>query len=270
MIKTIIVPIGRTKDADKRIDMACALATRYDGHVKALHVMPPASDMFRTIPVEAFTVEAFVQFEADLKEETEKSRERYERQMKATGVRYEWCQQQGDVVSNLNRHARCADLTILTQTGDGFDDIMNATQDFVIENGLPVLTIPKNGASADFKNILIAWDGSRQAAKAVHDALPLLKDADNVTVLTITENDKEDVPEADICMKLDRHGINAEALTVKEDGAVEDQILENAGTKMADLIVAGAWGHRRIREIIFGGVTKKLINNQKHAVFLSH
>lgn len=147
---------------------------------------------------------------------------------------------------------------------------MNVINDFIIESGLPVIIIPKDGATVDFNNILVAWDGGKQCAKAVHDALPILQKADKVTVLTIAEDDKNQIPEADICVKLARHGVNAEALTVNDNVPIAIRILETADSLDADLIVSGAWGHRRLREIIFGGVTKKLLSNQKYPIYLSH
>ena len=270
MIKTILVPIGHDAGAEKRIEFAAELANKYDAHIQALHVLTPAGDMFKYTPVEAYTAEAFDQYERDLQLEAEKYREKYEKQLKSAGVRYDWCQQQGNMLDFLNLHSRTADLTILTQKGDTLDDIMGVMNDFIIESGIPAIIIPETGASVDYKNILVAWDGGQQCAKATHDAVPILKNAEKVTVLTIAEDKKNQLPEADICVKLARHGINAEALTVTDANSISKCIVETADNVGADLIVAGAWGHRRLREIIFGGVTKSLLSNQKHSIYLSH
>ena len=270
MIKTILVPIGHDKGAAERIAFAAELAIKYDAHIQALHVLTPAGDMFKSMPVEAYTAEAFNQYENDLMQEAKKYREKYEKQLKSTGVRYDWCQHQGNLLDFLNLHSRTADLTVLTQKTDTLDDIMSVMHDFIIESGLPVIVIPETGASAEYKNILIAWDGGQQCAKATHNALPVLKNAEKVTVLTITEENKNQIPEADICIKLARHGVNAEALTVAETKSIGARILETANTVDADLIISGAWGHRRLREIIFGGVTKNLLSNQEYSIYLSH
>ncbi|MDG1708773.1 MAG: universal stress protein [Emcibacteraceae bacterium] len=161
-------------------------------------------------------------------------------------------------------------MTILSQKGESYDEIMSVMHDFIIESGLPAIIIPLSGAPAPTKNILVAWDGGRQCAKAVHDALPLLVKADKVTVLTVSEDVKQQVPEADICIKLARHGVVAEALTVDDSLKISTRILQTADEINADLIVAGAWGHVRLREIIFGGVTKQLLSNQTHTIYLSH
>ncbi|HPF47780.1 MAG: universal stress protein [Alphaproteobacteria bacterium] len=270
MIKTILVPIGHDRGTEARVAMAAKLADKYDAHVRALHVMVPAGDMFKSMPVEAYTAEAFNQYEKDLKAEAEKYRERFEKQLKASGVRFDWCQQQGNLLDFLNMHSRTADLTVLTQKGDAIDDILSVMHDFIIEGGLPVLVVPEAGAPVDLKNILIAWDGGSQCAKATHNALSILKEAEKVTVLTVSEEEKDYLPEADICIKLARHGVNAEALTISESDSISDTILETAQKINADMIIAGAWGHRRLREIIFGGATKDLLSNQQFSVYLSH
>ena len=270
MIKTILVPIGHDKGAAERVKLACDLAVKYDAHVKALHVLTPASDMFKSVPIQAYTAQAFNQYEKDLKEEADKYRITFEKQLKSAGVRYDWCQQQGNMLDFLNLHSRTADLTILTQKSSSLDDIMSVMHDFIIESGMPVIVIPEAGANADYNNILIAWDGSEQCARATHDAMNILENANKVTVLTIAENNKNFLSEADICVKLARHGVKAEVLTVSPENSVAETILETAGNINADLIVSGAWGHRRLREIIFGGVTKSLLSNQKYSIYLSH
>ncbi|MDG1859688.1 MAG: universal stress protein [Emcibacteraceae bacterium] len=270
MIKTILVPIGHADGAKERLDFAIDLAKKYDAHIKALHILTPVSDMFKTVPTEAYTVEAFTRYEDDLLKQAENYRAKYEAQLKSADVLYDWCQLQGSMLANLNLHSRTADVTILSQKGESYDEVMSVMHDFIIESGLPVIIIPQAGVSSATNNILVAWDGGRQCAKAVHDALPLLIKADKVTVLTITEDEKRQVPEADICVKLARHGVNAEALTVNDSIKVADRILRTAEEINADLIVAGAWGHVRLREIIFGGVTKQLLSNQKRSIYLSH
>ena len=162
-------------------------------------------------------------------------------------------------------------MTIINQESDNLDEIMGSMNDFIIGSGLPVIAIPIDGGK-DFtgKNIVVAWDGSKECAKATHDALPFLKLADKVIVVTISEEEKMQLPQNDICVHLARHGVNAEAMTLRDNVPVGKRLLETAESTGADLIVAGAWGHQRLRELIFGGVTRKLISNQKKVVFLAH
>jgi nucleotide-binding universal stress UspA family protein len=270
MIKTILVPIGHSGGAEERLDFAIELAKKHDAHITALHILTPMGDMVKTMPIEAYTAATFDRFERDLQEEAAVYKTRFEKKLKGEDIRYDWYQQQGDILTQLNLHARASDVTILSQKGDGMDEIFGVMHDFIIESGLPVIVIPAKGAHANYKNILIAWDGGKQCATAVNDALPILIKSDKTTVLTITEDAKTQIPEADICVKLARHGVNAEALTVDDSISVAKRILQTADDINADLIVSGAWGHRRLREIIFGGVTKQLLSNQKYPIYLSH
>ena len=142
----------------------------------------------------------------------------------------------GDLLDHLYIYSRASDLTILSQKGDSFDDILDYTNDFIIGSGRPVLVIPKeNEKTFEANNIIVAWDGSRESTNATHAALPLLKAADKVTVLTVSEDNKEQVPEADICIHLARHGVIVEALTITEENSI-DQIIMDTADNIDDLI----------------------------------
>jgi hypothetical protein len=149
MIKTIGAPICHDKGAAERVAFAAELAVKQDAHVKALHILNPAADMFKAVPVEAYTAEAFDTYEKGLKEEAHKYYDKYCIQLKSAGVLYDWWQEQGNTLDYLNLHSRAADLTILTQKGETMDEIMSVMHDFIIESGLPVIAIPEEGASAD-------------------------------------------------------------------------------------------------------------------------
>ncbi|MDA0708378.1 MAG: universal stress protein [Proteobacteria bacterium] len=272
MIKTILVPICHEKGADERIDFAINLATKFDAHVKALHILTPLESMIGAMPMEsAYTIEAYSQFQKNAVEEAKKLKAKYEKKLSKSGVRFDWCQEKGDVLSHMYIYSRTSDLTIISQKGDTFDEVLSVMNDFIIGSGLPVIAIPSAGVKKfDGKHILVTWDGGQYSAKATHDALPLLKMAKKVTVLSIAEDAKTQIPAADICAHLSRHGVKAEALTFDKSKSAEKRIIETADELNVDLIVAGAWGHRRLLEIFFGGVTKKLLSNQKRPVFLVH
>jgi nucleotide-binding universal stress UspA family protein len=146
----------------------------------------------------------------------------------------------------------------------------------VMTSGRPVLAIPFAG---DFptlgERVLVAWNASREAARAVNDALPLMAAAKQVTVLAINPQRgigrQGDVPAADIALHLARHGVKAEAAhTVANDISDGEALLSYAADVGADLIVSGAYGHSRARELVFGGVTRTLIAEMTAPVLLSH
>jgi nucleotide-binding universal stress UspA family protein len=120
--------------------------------------------------------------------------------------------------------------------------------------------------------VLVAWNGSREAARAAHDALPLLQQADQVHVLAINPGaDAGDIPTAEISQHLARHNVRVEASQlVAKDLDVGDVLLSRAADLGSDLIVMGAYGHTRLRETILGGATKHLLAHMTVPVLMSH
>lgn len=271
MIKTILVPICHENGADERVDFAIQLANQFDAHIKALHILTPLETMLRTMSRDSIhSIDAYTKFQEDSALEAEELRKKYEKKFKSAGVKYDWCQEKGDILSHFYIYSRTSDVSIITQKTAGFEDMLDRMNDFVIDSGLPVIAIPKDGISNyQGKNILVAWDGSNESAKATHLAIPLLKKAKKVTVVTVMEEHKDNVPAADICIHLSRHGVKAEALTLSNDIPAKQRILDTAESINADLVVAGAWGHNRLREMVFGGVTRNLLTNQKRPVFFA-
>jgi nucleotide-binding universal stress UspA family protein len=187
---------------------------------------------------------------------------------------------EGNLPATVALHARYADLTVLGQVnpyvpheGVGRDATVVTT---VMSSGRPVLVVPFVG---DFSSVgdrvLVAWNASREAARAVNDALPILEQASIVTVLAVNPRrgigGHGDVPAADIALHLARHSVRAEAAhTVANDIADGEALLSYAADIGADLIVAGAYGHSRAREMVFGGVRRTLLGEMTVPVFLSH
>jgi nucleotide-binding universal stress UspA family protein len=125
------------------------------------------------------------------------------------------------------------------------------------------------------ERVLVAWNASRESTRAINDALPLLKNAAMVTVLAV--NPKHgieghgDVPAADIALHLARHGVKAEAAhTIAKDISEGDALLSYAADLGVDLIVSGGYGHSRAREMVFGGVTRTLLQEMTVPMLLSH
>ena len=174
--------------------------------------------------------------------------------------------------------ARYFDLTIVGQ-GDPDDDLFFGDREMpdrlILTSGRPVLIIPFIGTKdAIGKNVLVAWDAGQQASRAVHNALPILQEADKVTVLVVNPkggvDGTGDLPGADIAEHLSRHGVNAEADHVKTDIDPGDMLLSRAADKSIDLLVMGTYGHARWTEMILGGITKHMLKNMTLPVLTSH
>ena len=140
-------------------------------------------------------------------------------------------------------------------------DLAFLPEELALGVGRPVLVVPRYGTFETVgERVLIAWNGSREATRAVHDAIPLLQLATKVTVLSIDPDAHTGrrVPSADIALHLARHGVTAEAASdVGVDIGVGDLLLSRAADLGVDLIVMGAYGHSRVREMVLGGATRQ-------------
>jgi nucleotide-binding universal stress UspA family protein len=197
--------------------------------------------------------------------------------LRRNGIEGEWRMVEGSPPGTVALHARYADLAIVGQPNrDEPQDADAVTVTTIMTSGRPVLAVPFAG---DFptvgERVLVAWNASREAARALNDALPLLLNAKQVTVLAINPQrgvgGHGDVPAADIALHLARQGLKTEAAhTVAKDIADGEALLSYAADIGADLIVAGAYGHSRAREMVFGGVTRTLIAEMTAPVLFSH
>ena len=140
----------------------------------------------------------------------------------------------------------------------------------------PALVVPFAGRCSDRigENVLVAWNGSREAGRAVQDALPLLTMSGAVTVLLVDPEEDADVELAeDLVLHLGRHGLHAKTRVIRHELAtlsVSDTLLAQVAELDADLLVMGAYGHSRLREMILGGVTRDILRNVNIPVLMAH
>jgi nucleotide-binding universal stress UspA family protein len=176
-------------------------------------------------------------------------------------------------------HARTADLVIAGQKdGDWpYSELFDIPEWLAMESGRPVLIIPKGGVARPLASrILIGWNNSREAAKAVFDALPLLVRAEAVHIVSIREADtpatSRDIPAAEIAATLARHDVNVIAENLVRESALDpaQQLMAEADRLKADLIVMGCYGKSRIREFILGGATQHALQHATIPVLMAH
>jgi nucleotide-binding universal stress UspA family protein len=142
--------------------------------------------------------------------------------------------------------------------------------------GRPILVVPYAGHFARIgQRVVIGWDASREAARAVNDAMPLLAAAEAVTVLTIDPEQSPrghgEIPGADIALHLARHGVTAQVeRTVSAGIGIGNTLLSRAADLEADLLVMGAYGHSRVRELLLGGVTRTMLTSMTLPVLMAH
>jgi nucleotide-binding universal stress UspA family protein len=199
--------------------------------------------------------------------------------LRIRGLSGEWRIVEGYTPSVISTEARYADLVVVGQPDDPRRDDYRtrATAETVLmTSGRPMLSVPFAGEFPVLtEHVLVAWKAGREATRAVHDALPLLRQAHRVTVLTINARGShaEEAGEGhpDIVRHLVRHGVKAEARSTVADGIANGEaLLSYASDISATMIVAGGYGHSRARELIFGGVTRTLLAEMTVPVLFSH
>ena len=145
--------------------------------------------------------------------------------------------------------------------------------EIVMQSGRPVLAVPVSGKPFKLDHMLIGWKDTREARRAIVDALPLLKLAKEITVLQITAEDDEAATIKrlnDVVVWLKSHGIVANPLVSIAEDADSIQFLSIAKKQQADIVITGAYGHSRFREWVLGGVTNELLQGAHYTSFLSH
>lgn len=174
----------------------------------------------------------------------------------------------------LVRLARVNDVTILDAAEPEDDAQRAAVEDVLFDSGRPVLVIPRAGGKAEPRRIAIAWDGSARSARAVADALPFLKAAGAVFVVTVTgEKDLSRMaPGADLATHLIQHGVyepHLETLSAIDDDA-SARLRKFVKDESIDMVVMGAFVHSRFRQAILGGVTRSLLDDAPVPLFMAH
>ena len=273
-MKDILVHVDASERSAERIGVAARMAG--DAHLTGLFVIPePRLPDYMAAYVVGEIMEAQID---EARADAEKAEAGFYDIAKETGVHAEWRTEQGPLDEIVARHSRYSDLVVVGK-GDADDPVRfpnsGLAADLVMTCGRPVLVIPNAGHfEAVGRRILVCWNASREATRAVNDGLPLMREADNVTVLSVNPRsggDHGEVPSADIALHLARHGVNAEAASTVASGIdIADVILARANDLGADLIVTGAYGHSRTREWVFGGVTESLMHNMTVPCLMSH
>ncbi len=277
--KTILVHLDNSKACADRVAVALDLAARSDAHLVGLFVMmEPVVPTFVMAQIPASTLES--QREA-MRAKADEAVAAFEKAAARAGRSVESRRATAyveEVPETLALHARYADLVVLGQHDPDDENSLGegTVEQCLLGAGRPVLLVPYIGAPAGFgRNVLLAWDASREAARAASDALPLLSAADKVTVLTVNPKKSRaahgDEPGADIALVLARHGVKAEAESIKvSDISIDDAILSRLSDEGADLLVMGCYGHARLRELVMGGTTRHILQHMTVPALMTH
>ncbi len=277
--KTILVSLNDVARVDEIGNAACRLASRHDAHIIGLFVIP-------TIPIYPVpgayvltdVIEAHEKFFA---ESAERVRSRFVEMVQKYDLRHEWRQVKDSsslVADAVITHALAADLLVIGQVNP--DRAEAVEHDFcdriIMETGRPVVVVPRSGQFKTVgERVLVGWNATREAARAAFDALPIMESASAVWLTWVDPQREPDtagqLPGSEMARTLSRHGIEATIDSMPTaDLDVAGALLNRAADHDADLLVAGAYGHSRMREFAFGGATRGLLNRMTVPVLMSH
>jgi nucleotide-binding universal stress UspA family protein len=278
--KDLLVGLDSDASARERIEIAAALAERFAAHLVGLYPLPmPEAPRHFGYYDPALLNPFFEELRARARDAADKTREVFEHIASLHGVSAEWREIPEGADADPAVHARYADLAILGQLDpdSGEPDMIRPRPEQVtLASGRPTLVVPYAGNFPNLgRRVVIGWNASREAARAVNDAMPLLTAAEIVSILTIDPREGPrahgELPGADISLHLARHGVKAEIeRTVSADLPVGEALLSRAADLGADLLVMGAYGHSRARELLLGGATRSLLRSMTLPVLMSH
>ncbi len=269
--RTILLELLDDPQNDARIECGRRMAQRFEAELVGIHVSPPPF-----LPMGFGEGAAYVGpevFEAQ-REANRLVRERVEASFRRlcdpARMAVRDIYEEGDAGELLAEAARGADLTILAQEGgSGLDALAPQPINHVILSaGGPVLVLPRSGLDPTVgRRVVVAWNGSREAARAAKDALPLLVTAEAVIMVAAGEDAVSTLDAGANLLK--RHGAKVTARQIELGRGHGAVLLDAAAAENADLLVMGAYGHSRLREIVLGGATREVLRGARLAVLLS-
>lgn len=277
--KTILVQLSNPRRTDVLMSVAGRIAERFNAHLIGFNVAHALAHMPATPMM--LGPEDFVAFREIDAEAAAELKAVFDDATRGRAFVAEWRSIEPatfDVATTTVEHARTADLIIASQADPEWEmsGMFDAPERLALESGRPVLVVPYAGVYGEIgKRIVIAWSGTREGARAAFDALPLLKGADAVRLLCVTgkgaEGEAGELPGTEIAATLARHGVKVTVhKSIADDIAVADDILSRSADFGADLLVMGAYGHSRLREMVFGGVTRHIIRHMTVPTLMSH
>jgi len=282
-LKDLLVCIDPGSLSDARLRLAFNLARVHRAHLTAAYVMPKAEDLIAHPPAGVVPpgelgglvrgggmapggAVSEVLREA---EEAEAVEQRFKAELHLSGLEGNWHLLDAGEEAELIELAKSFDLMITGQLSPDTRFAAFAPEHIAVGTARPVLVVPYAGVFESVgKRVLVAWDDSREAVRAVNDALPLLGEAEAVTVMSIGPRETELERRR---TSLERHAIATRLEESVQGGiAVSDVLLSRAADLAADLIVAGLYHHSQLREALIGGVSRDLLDHMTVPVLMSH
>jgi nucleotide-binding universal stress UspA family protein len=274
MFRDLLVHVDGSQAGRRRVQFAVGLAKRMSARLSGLHVTPPVEVPPRYKPNRVDQVAA--QISARLASDARAAAAIFSEEATQHVADACWFEAAGDVVQVISEKARYADLVILGQyewQGAPERHPLPVAHPIVLRCGRPVLVVPAIVQPTAFASIAVAWDGSREAVRAVHDALPLLRMSRSVQIVTMIgpSADSDEVDAKSLSVHLANHGIEVGTDVLQLKTAEENESLrKHLEQGHYDLLVMGGYLHAMWLEFIFGGATQSILLSSKIPILVSH
>jgi nucleotide-binding universal stress UspA family protein len=276
--KDLLVHVDDTKSCAGRVQAAVDLAVAHEAHLTGVYVIAdPSPGAFASGYVPPDLLDSLRQ---RARERAEAALARFAEVAARNQIAFETRIDRvlyTAVVDALATNARYADLLIVGQADpDDAEGPRYLPEEVTLASGRPSLVIPYIGPAATLgQRVTVAWSASREAARAVNDALPLLERAQAVDLVTVNPREAPfghgEEPGADIALHLARHGIKVEVQRIEtRELDVANAILSHLADRGSDLLIMGAYGHSRLRELVLGGVTRTILRDMTVPVLMAH
>lgn len=269
-LKDILVHVDTTAAGEARLQFAVHLAQRVGAYLSGVFVLPPPDPPIVAPEVGPVVVDLTATLAA-LEREAHIAEEKFKATLERDAVQGEWHRERGPAATMVSRRARAADLVILGQFDPDHPGGLDTPEDVVFSCGRPVLLVPYAGRFERVgESVLAAWNGTREATRALHDALPLMTPSKSLVTILSVNPGPESAPDEALVLHLERHGLKAKKeIDVVDEIDVADDILSRTMDLGADLIVMGAYSHSRLRELILGGTTQAILEHMTVPVLMS-
>jgi nucleotide-binding universal stress UspA family protein len=273
-IRTIAVHLPTAGLCQRLLDAAIPLAEAHGAAIVGVHVLP-AVVVYADATV-SMSTEFIVAQQDAFQEDARAVEAAFRARLEASGLAHEWSSTDtGEEPTMRAASTACnsSDLVVALQYHDSSPAASGYSPDeLVLGTGRPVLVVPTEGSIGPLgRRVLAAWNGSREAARALFDCLPLLQPEAELRILVV-DNARGNATLTAVARALARHGLDPLPLTVsKSEGrSSAEEILAYAAETRADLLTLGCYGHSRLRETVFGGATKRILREMKLPVLMAH
>lgn len=276
--KTILASLNEVSQVDCILRAATSIARKEEAHVMGLYVIPAIElqlvSEIEVLPIQNDELQRF------FKQQEQFVRSTFERAVLEAGVHGEFRvvdAPEARIGSIVMEESREADLVIVGYSSSTSSRALgtNFSEDVFIGSGRPTLVMPPAGRSGfPIERVLVGWNGSREAARAIFDSIPLFKHADEVLVASTDPGSRNqthfEVRRTALIRALLRHGVKVRTIDLDSSRQAGEALLARAESRQVSLLVMGAYGHARLREFLLGGATRTVLKGMKCPVLFSH